>query len=324
MPGWRCALNIEQVLDRLMAEGVSVWLDDLGKLRVDNNAPPELKDLVREHKQELIDVRQAQSLMNRAGTRIIRLPLGHFAVACPLGANLDEIRWAMHVLRMDPMPLVINDEGLRWISYDEWLRQRLLMPIQKSRKGRLGVNTAEIRFRTAEVAKLADVSSAPTPGLGGEEGRDGIPRGPGSIVHCVAGFVRRCPGRTPPTGSVVSATPPPFGCTRGRRSKITALMSCTPTLRIHPNRRTPGPVRRLSKQNPSNLFQTFSGQLCASTSLIVLIELIRRNLWNSELQLRCSIGANSNQAERWTIACGSLCSDLSRRTMKPSRAPGRS
>jgi len=127
-------LDIEQVLDRLMAEGVSVWLDDLGKLRVDNNAPPELKDLVREHKQELIDVRQAQSLMNRAGMRIIRLPLGHFAVAYPLGANLDEIRWAMHVLRMDPMPLVINGEGLRWISYDEWLRQRLLSQFQRAGK----------------------------------------------------------------------------------------------------------------------------------------------------------------------------------------------
>jgi len=30
--------------------------------------------------------------------------------------DLDEIRWAMKVLRMGPMPLVINDEGLEWIS----------------------------------------------------------------------------------------------------------------------------------------------------------------------------------------------------------------
>jgi hypothetical protein len=45
-----------------------------GKLLIDKGAPAELKDLVRAHKQELIDVRR--------------------------------------VLRMDSMPLVINDEGL--------------------------------------------------------------------------------------------------------------------------------------------------------------------------------------------------------------------
>jgi hypothetical protein len=30
---------------------------------------------------------------------------------------------------MDTMPLVINDEGLRWVSYDEW-RQRSPAPQQ--------------------------------------------------------------------------------------------------------------------------------------------------------------------------------------------------
>jgi len=119
-------VDIEAVLDRLMEASVSVWLDADGKLRIDKEAPPEVKDLVREHKQELIDVRRAQALMNRAGMRIIRLPLGHRAVAYPPGADLDEIRWAMQVLRMDPMPLVINDEGLRWISYDEWRRRQPL------------------------------------------------------------------------------------------------------------------------------------------------------------------------------------------------------
>lgn len=119
-------MDIEAVLDRLMEASVSVWLDADGKLRIDKEAPPEVKDLVREHKQELIDVRRAQALMNRAGMRIIRLPLGHRAVAYPPGADLDEIRWAMQVLRMDPMPLVINDEGLRWISYDEWRRRQPL------------------------------------------------------------------------------------------------------------------------------------------------------------------------------------------------------
>jgi len=118
-------VDIEAVLDRLMEASVSVWLDADGKLRIDKGAPEELKNLVREHKQELTDVRKAQAVMNRPGMRCIRLPLGHLAVAYPLGANLDEIRWAMKVLRMD-LPLVINDEGLRWMTWDEWkLRRRV-------------------------------------------------------------------------------------------------------------------------------------------------------------------------------------------------------
>jgi hypothetical protein len=119
-------VDIEAVLDRLVEASVSVWLDAEGKLRIDKSAPEELKDLVREHKQELTHVRKAQAVMNRPGMRCLRLPLGHLAVAYPLGADLDEIRWAMKVLRMDPMPLVINDEGLRWMTWDEWkLRRRV-------------------------------------------------------------------------------------------------------------------------------------------------------------------------------------------------------
>jgi len=119
-------VDIEAVLDRLMEASVSVWLDAEGKLRIDKGAPEDLKELVREHKQELTDVRKAQAVMNRPGMRCIRLPLGHLAVAYPLGADLDEIRGAMTVLRMDPMPLVINDEGLRWMTWDEWkLRRRV-------------------------------------------------------------------------------------------------------------------------------------------------------------------------------------------------------
>ena len=116
-------MDIEAVLDRLMEAGVSVWLDAEGKLRIDKGASEELKDLVREHKQELTDVRKAQAVMNRPGMRSIRLPLGHLAVAYPLGAD-DEIRWAMKVRRMDPMPLVITDEGLRWMTWDEWKLRR--------------------------------------------------------------------------------------------------------------------------------------------------------------------------------------------------------
>lgn len=122
----RLAVDIEAVLDRLMEASVSVWLDADGKLRMDKGAPEEVKALVREHKQELTDVRKAQAVMNRPGMRGIRLPLGHLAVAYPLGADLDEIRWAMNVLHMESLPLVINDEGLCWMTWNEWrLRRRV-------------------------------------------------------------------------------------------------------------------------------------------------------------------------------------------------------
>jgi hypothetical protein len=49
--------------------------------------------------------------------RLIRLPLGHLAVAYPPRADLVKIRWAMRILRMDSMSLVINDDGLRWVPY---------------------------------------------------------------------------------------------------------------------------------------------------------------------------------------------------------------
>ncbi|HZT28783.1 MAG TPA: hypothetical protein VE999_13655 [Gemmataceae bacterium] len=130
-------MDIEAVLDRLMEASVSVWLDAEGKLRIDKDAPADLKDLVRQHKQELTDVRKAQAVMNRPGMRSIRLPLGHPAVAYPLGADLDEIRWAMKVLRMDSMPLVINDEGLEWISPEEWRRRQVARIFAEQRQERL-------------------------------------------------------------------------------------------------------------------------------------------------------------------------------------------
>ena len=147
-------MDIEALLDRLMEAGVSVWLDAEGKLRIDKGAPEEMKSLVREHKQELTDVRKAQAVMNRPGMRCIRLPLGHLAVAYPLGANLDEIRWAMKVLRMDPMPLVINDEGLEWISPEEWRRRQVARIFEEQRRERLkqaaeGVEQQTLRRRRA-------------------------------------------------------------------------------------------------------------------------------------------------------------------------------
>jgi hypothetical protein len=149
----RLAVDIETVLDRLMEASVSVWLDADGKLRIDKGAPEDLKDLVREHKQELTDVRKAQAVMNRPGMRCIRLPLGHLAVAYPLGADLDEIRLAMKVLRMD-LPLVINDEGLEWISPEEWRRRQVARIFEEQRRERLkqaaeGVAQQTLRKRRA-------------------------------------------------------------------------------------------------------------------------------------------------------------------------------
>jgi hypothetical protein len=136
-------VDIEAVLDRLMEAGVSVWLDDEGKLRIDKGAPEEIKQLVREHKQELIDVRRAQDFMNRAGIRIIRLPLGHLALAYPPRTGMDELRWAARTLRMDSMPLVINDEGLEWISPEEWRRRQIARIFEEQRRERLRKAAAE-------------------------------------------------------------------------------------------------------------------------------------------------------------------------------------
>jgi hypothetical protein len=147
-------MDVEAVLDRLMEAGVSVWLDDEGKLRIDKNAPPEIKDLVREHKQELIDVRRAQDFMNRAGIRIIRLPLGHLALAYPPRTDLDELRWAAGVLRMDSMPLVINDEDCEWISPEEWRRRQVARICEeylreRLKKGAEAADHAPVRRRRA-------------------------------------------------------------------------------------------------------------------------------------------------------------------------------
>ena len=113
-------MDIVDVLDKLSESGVSVWLDQDGELRISTHASAELKELVRAHKENLINVRKAQAIMNRPGMRCIRLPLGHLAVAYPLKAGVSEIRWAMRVLRMDSMSLVINDEGVKWVPYRDY------------------------------------------------------------------------------------------------------------------------------------------------------------------------------------------------------------
>jgi hypothetical protein len=65
------------------------------------------------------------------------LPLGQLAVAYPPGADRDEILWAMQVLRMDSMPLVINDEGFEWISHKEWHRRQLARIFEEHRRAQL-------------------------------------------------------------------------------------------------------------------------------------------------------------------------------------------
>ena len=120
--------SVDAVLEQLHAAEVSVWLDGEGRLRIDKDAPAELKELVRMHKPELIEVKTAVQLMNSAGIRIIRLPLGHLALAYRLGTDLEPIRRAMKVLRKEEMPLVINDEGLRSMKWDEW---KLRQPVRR-------------------------------------------------------------------------------------------------------------------------------------------------------------------------------------------------
>ncbi len=116
--------GVDAVLAQLHAAEVSVWLDTEDKLRIDKDATTELKELVREHKQALIDVKTAVRLMNTAGIRVIRLPLGHLALAYRLGTDLEPIHRAMKVLGKEAMPLVINDEGLRSMTWDEWKLRR--------------------------------------------------------------------------------------------------------------------------------------------------------------------------------------------------------
>ena len=118
-------IGIDAVVEQLNAADVSVWLDSDGKLRIDRDAPAELKDLVRERKEALIAWRNALQTMNAAGIRIILLPLGHLALAYRLGTDLEPIRAAMKVLGREAMPLVVNDEDLREMSWHDWqLRQR--------------------------------------------------------------------------------------------------------------------------------------------------------------------------------------------------------
>jgi len=47
-------MGADAVMGQLPPAGARVWLDAAGKLRVNKDAPPEWKQLVRDHKEELI------------------------------------------------------------------------------------------------------------------------------------------------------------------------------------------------------------------------------------------------------------------------------
>jgi hypothetical protein len=117
-------VDLNEILDRLREAGISTWLDPAGKLRITPEAPPELKELARQHKQELTDFHKAHALMKSAQVRIVRLPLGEAALSYPWGANREEIRWAARILGAGALPVVLADEGLRWVRYDDWRHRR--------------------------------------------------------------------------------------------------------------------------------------------------------------------------------------------------------
>lgn len=100
-------MNLELVLDRINEAGVTVWLDDAGNLRITKGADEQIKELVREHRELLINLRRAQQFMDEAGIRIQRLPLGEIALRYPPGTDLDQLRWAATILQMGELPLVV-------------------------------------------------------------------------------------------------------------------------------------------------------------------------------------------------------------------------
>ena len=69
-------MSRRQVLAQLSEAGVSVWLGREGALRIDSGASEEVKKLVRENKQALVDLCRAQEFVNAAGLRLVRMPMG--------------------------------------------------------------------------------------------------------------------------------------------------------------------------------------------------------------------------------------------------------
>jgi hypothetical protein len=120
-------LSLRTVIERLSAAGVTFWLGQDGALRVDSGAPEEMKALARENKQALVDLCRAQDFANAAGLRLVHMPRGGRGVAHPPGVDLDQVRWALGVLQLSHLPLFLNDDDCRWISYDQWLRRQRVL-----------------------------------------------------------------------------------------------------------------------------------------------------------------------------------------------------
>lgn len=128
-------MSLRPVLDHLAEAGVSVWLGHDGTLRIDPGASEEIKKLVRENRQALIDVRRAQALVNEAGLRLVRMPMGGRGVAHPPGVDLEQVQWALGILGLAHLPLFLNDDACRWVSHREWVRrQRPLWSDEEPRK----------------------------------------------------------------------------------------------------------------------------------------------------------------------------------------------
>ena len=117
-------MSLRNVLENLSEAGVSVWLGRDGALRIDPGAPEVIKALVRENKQALVDLCRAQELVNAAGLRLVRMPMGGRGVAHPPGADLEQVRWALGILGLAHLPLFLNDDDCRWVSYREWIRRQ--------------------------------------------------------------------------------------------------------------------------------------------------------------------------------------------------------
>ena len=127
-------MSLRTVIERLSAAGVTFWLGPDGALRVDSGAPEEIKALARENKQALVDLCRAQDFANAAGLRLVHMPRGGRGVAHPPGVDLDQVHWALSVLQLSHLPLFLNDDDCRWISYDQWLRRQPLWRDEEPRQ----------------------------------------------------------------------------------------------------------------------------------------------------------------------------------------------
>ena len=127
-------MDIDSILDKLMAAGASVWLDSDGTLRIDKDAPAELKQLVREHKQDLTNVRKAQDILNARLSGLTHEPEqkapGLARIRNMTGAELppdmaEVIAAYRQVFGVKSVRVVGPDEE-RGIPYKRWLIDQII------------------------------------------------------------------------------------------------------------------------------------------------------------------------------------------------------